>query len=160
MAASLRLEELDELLAEFQPGRHNLLPALHKIQHHYGYIPREAMNRLARKLGITPAHVFGAVSFYAELRTSPPPEYEIGWCSGPACRLGGSERIRDALRGVLGIDMYQKTPDGKVGLWLFQCNGTCDLAPLLRVNGRDRRNVSVSEAVKLARDLLQGKVPE
>jgi NADH:ubiquinone oxidoreductase subunit E len=145
--------EIAELLAEFKPGDADLIPALHKVQHRYGYIPREAIPVVARQLNLGEAHVYGAVTFYAELRTIPQPETRVDWCSGPACRLKGGERVRNILESVLGIGMEQNTPGDKVGLHLAQCNGTCDFAPQVWVNGKVVGPLTSSETVKMAREL-------
>ena len=145
--------DLEQLLADLQPTNADLLAALHRIQEALGYVPPEAIPLLAAKLHTTPANVYGAVSFYSEIRTSPPPERNIGWCSGPACRLKGSENIRRALEAVLGIGLGQSSEDDSVGLSLFQCDGTCLLAPLVRVDGHPRGPLTVSEAIRLAREL-------
>jgi NADH:ubiquinone oxidoreductase subunit E len=148
--------EIKELVAEFKPGDADLLPALHKVQHRYGYIPKESMAIVARQLRVSEAHVYGAVTFYAELRTTPPPETRIDWCSGPACRLKGGEHVRRALEATLGIGMEENTPDNKLGLHLAQCNGTCDFAPQVWVNGKVVGPLSAAETVRLARE-LRGK---
>ena len=145
--------EIRQLVAEFQPGSADLLPALHKVQHRYGYIPKEAIAVVARQLRLGQAHVYGAVTFYAELRTIPPPETRIDWCSGPACRLKGGEHVRRVLESVLGIGMEQNTPDDKLGLHFAQCNGTCDFAPQLWVDGKVVGPLTVSETIRLVRDL-------
>ena len=145
--------EIQRLIAEFKAGSADLIPALHKVQHRYGYIPKEAYRVVARQLGLGEAHVYGAVTFYAELRTTPPPETRIDWCSGPACRLKGGEQLRRALESVLGIGMEENTPGDKLGLHLAQCNGTCDFAPQLWVDGKVVGPLTVAETVRLARDL-------
>ena len=145
--------EIRELISEFQPGSADLIPALQKVQHRYGYIPKEAIPVVARQLRLGEAHVYGAVTFYAELRTIPPPQTRIDWCSGPACRLKGSANIRTALEALLGIGMEENTPDGKLGLHLAQCNGTCDFAPQLWVDGKVVGPLTVAETVRLAREL-------
>ena len=145
--------EIARLVAEFKPGDADLLPALHKVQHRYGYVPREAMAVVAKQLRLGEAHVYGAVTFYAELRTIPPPETRIDWCSGPACRLKGGERIRRALEAVLECGMEENTPGDKLGLHLAQCTGTCDFAPQVWVNGKVIGPLTTSEAIKLAREL-------
>jgi len=145
--------EVAQLVAGFKPGDADLLAALHKVQHHYGYIPREAIGVVAKQLHLGEAHVYGAVTFYAELRTIPPPETRIDWCSGPACRLKGSERIRRALEAVLGIGMEENTPGDKAGLHLAQCNGTCDFAPQVWVNGKVVGPLSTADAIRMAREL-------
>ncbi len=145
--------EIQQLIAEFKAGSADLIPALHKVQHRYGYIPKEGYGVVARQLGLGEAHVYGAVTFYAELRTTPPPETRIDWCSGPACRLKGGEHLRRVLESVLGIGMEENTPGDKLGLHLAQCNGTCDFAPQLWVDGKVVGPLTVAETVRLAREL-------
>ena len=145
--------EIQQLVAEFRPGNADLLPALHKVQHRYGYIPREAMAVVARQLRLGEAHVYGAVTFYSELRTIPPPATRIDWCSGPACRLKGGENVRLVLETVLGIGMEENTPGDKLGLHLGQCNGTCDFAPQIWVDGKVVGPLTVAETIRLAREM-------
>lgn len=145
--------EIQQLIAEFKPGDADLLPALHKVQHRYGYIPREAIPVVARQLRLSEAHVYGTITFYSELRLTPPPETRIDWCSGPACWVRGGEKVRRALEAVLGIDMEESTPDNKLGLHLGQCNGTCDFAPQVWVDGKVVGPLTVAEAIRLAREL-------
>ena len=42
MASEPTVQELRDLVAEFQPDRGHVLPALHKVQETYGYISRPA----------------------------------------------------------------------------------------------------------------------
>lgn len=147
--------ELEALVADLKPDNADLLATLHRMQEVYGYVPPEAIPLLAAKLRTTPARVFGAMSFYSEIRTEPPPRLTISWCSGPACRLKGSENIRRALESILGVELGQSTPDRILGLRLVQCDGTCALAPLVRLNGRPRGPLTVAEAIRLARELRE-----
>ena len=147
--------ELEALVADLKPDNADLLAAFHRIQEALGYVPPEAIPLLAAKLRTTPAKVFGAMSFYSEIRTEPPPRLTISWCSGPACRLKGGENIRRALESILGVELGRSTPDGALGLSLVQCDGTCAQAPLLRLNGRPRGPLTVAEAIRLARELRE-----
>jgi NADH:ubiquinone oxidoreductase subunit E len=145
-----------ELLDGFQPDQGDLLAALHAIQHEYGYIPTDAIPEVAKKLRMNASAVFGALSFYAEFRTTPPPKTMVMWCSGPACRLKGGDNIRLAFETVLGIGMEGETPDGELGLHLGQCNGTCEVAPQIWLNGVVRGPLRVADAVEIARRLKGG----
>ncbi|MGQ9572322.1 MAG: NADH-quinone oxidoreductase subunit NuoE family protein [Dehalococcoidia bacterium] len=149
------LPELEQLIADVKPNDADLLAALHRIQDAYGYVPRQVVPRLAEKLHTTPAMVYGAITFYSEFRLEPPARTTISWCSGPACRLKGGENVRRALEAVLGIGLGETTADKAVGLRFVQCDGTCALAPLLRLNGRPKGPLTVSEAIKLARKLKE-----
>ena len=147
------LEELRGLVADFQPGRGHVMPALHRVQDRYGYISRAAIEVVARQLNTTPALVYGAVSFYDDFRTHPRPETEIAWCSGPACRLRGGDRIREAIQQTLELPLGGESEDHRYGLHVGQCNGTCSEAPQVWVNGEVVGNLSVSAAIRLAREV-------
>ncbi|HEV8574111.1 MAG TPA: NAD(P)H-dependent oxidoreductase subunit E [Dehalococcoidia bacterium] len=144
---------VSELIADLRPDDVDLLAAFHRIQHEYGYVPREAVPLLAGKFETTPAIIFGAIDFYSEVRTTPAAETEVEWCSGPACLLKGSLYIRRALEALLECEMNRTSADGKFGLRLVQCDGTCHLAPLVRHEGRYVGPLSVSEAIEWARGL-------
>ena len=153
------LTRIDELIADLRPDRVDLLAAFHRIQHEFGYVPPEAVPLLAGKFRTTPALIFGAIDFYSEVRLAPPAETTVEWCSGPACLLKGSMNIRRALEAIVGCAMNETTPDGAFGLRLVQCDGTCHLAPLLRLNGRYIGPLTVSEAIELARGLTGKGAP-
>lgn len=155
MAAEPTTGELRALVAGYEFERGHLLPALIAIQERYGYVSRGAIEALARQLGTTPALVYGAVSFYADFRTEPPPRREIVWCSGPACRLRGGDRIREALQRTLGLPLDGQRADGACGLRLGQCNGACSEAPLVWLDGEVVGGLTVAGAVVLAREIME-----
>ncbi len=158
MASEPTVQELRELVAEFQPDRGHVLPALHKVQETCGYITRPAIEVIARQLNTTPALIYGAVSFYADFHTEPPAETVISWCSGPICRLVGGDRIREAMQHTLELPLGGESEDHRYGLHLGQCNGTCSEAPQVWVNGEVVGKLTVSDAIRLARDVKAGRV--
>lgn len=145
--------EVKGLIADLKPHEGNLLAALHRLQEHYGYIPPDAIPVVAQHMKLGTARVYGMISFYSEFRLTPPPETTVSWCSGPACCIRGGDNIRRIFEAVLGIKMGESTQDNRIGLHLGQCNGTCDLAPMVRINGRARGPLSAADAVRLAREL-------
>jgi NADH:ubiquinone oxidoreductase subunit E len=162
-----------DLVKDFPPNEGQLLNCLHAVQHHFGYIPTDAVASIAQQLKMTSAAVFGAITFYSEFRTSPPPEMLVNWCSGPTCRLKGGDGIRKALETTLNIAMEENTPGDAVGLHLQQCDGSCEYAPLVWLRRKDehpdgpdaplvadrgmvRGPLSVPDAVRLARRLRAG----
>jgi NADP-reducing hydrogenase subunit HndA len=152
--------EVKNLIADLKPNEGNLLAALHRLQEHYGYIPSDTIPVVAQHMKLGTARVYGMISFYSEFRLTPPPETTVSWCSGPACCLRGGDNIRRIFEAVLGIKMGESTADNHVGLHLGQCNGTCDKAPMVWINGRARGPLSAADAVRLARELSsKGKPP-
>lgn len=151
--------EIRALVADLRPDHADLLEALHRVQHHYGYVSQEAMHVIAEQLKVTPAHVFGVTTYYSDFRTTPAPEVTVAWCSGPACRLKNGAGIRDAMEAVLGIELGEDTPDGRVGLVAGQCNGSCEQAPQVWVGERVVGRLTAARAVVLARALRDGADP-
>jgi NADH:ubiquinone oxidoreductase subunit E len=145
--------EIQHLIRDFKPGDGDMMAALHKVQHHYGYIPKIAMRVVARQLRLSEARVYGAVTFYSEFRLTPPPATLIGWCSGLACRLKGGEGVRKVLETELGIAMGENTDGDNLGLHLAQCNGTCEQAPQIWVNGEVVGPLTAASTVRLVREL-------
>ena len=154
------LTKVRELIDDLSPDNAEMLTAFHRIQQAYGYVPRETIPVIATKFRTTPAMLYGALDFYSEIRTVLPAETVVEWCSGPACLLKGSMNIRRVLESVLGCEMSQNTDDGAFGLRLVQCDGTCHLAPLLRREGRYIGPLSVSDTIRLARELKGEGEPE
>lgn len=147
------LARVNELIADLKPDRVDMLKAFHMIQHEFGYVPKETIPLLAGRFDTTPAIVFGTIDFYSEVHTTPPAEQTVDWCSGPACLLKGSTQIRSALEAVLGCEMNRTTQDGKFGLRLAQCDGTCHLAPLIKHDAKYIGPMTTSETIAFARRL-------
>jgi NADH-quinone oxidoreductase subunit E len=145
--------EVRHLLEGLSPGEGDLLEALHRIQHHYGYIPQAAIPAVAQHLRLPESRVYGAVTYYSEFRLTPPPETLISWCSGPACYIKGGENLRLVLENLLGCAMGENTADNKLGLHLGQCNGTCDNAPQVWVNGKVVGPLNAAATVELVKKL-------
>jgi len=154
------LAELRALVAEFQPNRGHVMPALHKVQDTYGFISRDAVEVIARQLNTTPALVWGTVTYYDDYHAHPQAKTQVTWCSGPACRVLGGDRIREAMQQILELPLGGQSEDMSVGLHLGQCNGTCSEAPQIWLDGDVVGKLTVSSAIRLARELKSGASPE
>jgi NADH-quinone oxidoreductase subunit E len=149
--------EVQSLLEGLAPGEGDLLEALHRIQHRYGYVPNEALPAVSRHLRLPPARVYGALTFYSEFRQTPPAETTISWCSGPACFVKGGADVRLVLEKLVGCSLGENAADNKLGLHLGQCNGTCDNAPQVWVNGKVVGPLSLAATVELVKGLKEGR---
>ncbi len=148
-----------ELISDLKADAAEMLKGLHRIQHEFGYIPGEAVAVLADRFKTSPAIVFGTVDFYSELRTTPPAEKVVEWCSGPACLFKNSSGIRRALQAQLGCEMNAASADGQFELRLVQCDGTCKLAPQLRYRGAYMGPMTAASAIEFARSLKPAPEP-
>lgn len=127
-------EKMDALLATYPQRRSALLPVLHLWQEEYGYISQEGVIFLAEQFGLSPAQVFETVTFYHMFRTKPAGRYVFQVCTNISCMLRGSGEILQALRGVLGIEVGQTTPDGRFTLLETECLAACGGAPVVQLN--------------------------
>jgi NADH:ubiquinone oxidoreductase subunit E len=174
MQGTARHERYREILQSFKPDDGDLLGALHAVQEEFGWVSREGVDAVARRLHLSASQVFGAVSFYTEFRMSAPARLTVHWCSGPACRLKGGDNIRRAIEMVLGFGMEDRSPDGRIGLHVQQCDGCCERAPLVWLQRPDDHGdgpfaplqahrgevvgpLRVADAIALARELASGQ---
>ncbi len=153
------MERFAGLLERLPRQRGEMLRALHLAQEELGWISRDAIRLIARHLRVTEAEVYGPATFYAEFRHSPPPRTLVAWCSGPSCRVLGGDRVRRILEAEFGCRLGENTEDDELGLWLGQCNGTCERAPMVWVNGRVAGPLTMLDTVRLARRLKSGEQP-
>ncbi|EGJ12134.1 MULTISPECIES: NAD(P)H-dependent oxidoreductase subunit E [Rubrivivax] len=82
-------------IARHQGREGPLLPILHELQHTLGYIPREALPRIAQALNLSRAEVHGVVSYYHHFRTEKPTAPVLQVCRAESCQAMGADRLWD-----------------------------------------------------------------
>ena len=127
-----------------KPG--SLIMILHKTQEVFGYISREAAEKLSLLTGVPMARIYGVVTFYHFFKTTKPGKYIISVCLGTACYLKGSQDLLDESRKLLRIAPKGVSEDGLFSVDPVRCVGCCGLAPVLTV-GTDTYG-------KLTKDML------
>lgn len=111
-----------------------LMPALHIVQHTYGWIPMQAIEELAEFLEIAPAEALDTASFYEEYWLKPKGKYLIGVCRSLACEICRGRELTDHLRRKLGVEPGETTADGRFTLIEMECLGSCGTAPVALCN--------------------------
>ena len=128
-------KELSSFIDEWKDKPGSLIMILHKIQETFGYIPREAAEKLSKMADIPLARIYGVVTFYHFFKTTKPGKHRISVCLGTACYLKGGEDIIEELEGILGVGLNTVTPDGEFSVEAVRCLGCCGLAPVMVING-------------------------
>jgi len=118
----------------YRGGRWGLIPLLQEIQQLLGYIPAEAIPRIANGLGLFPCQVQGVITFYAQLYTAPRGKNIVRVCRGTACHVRGGKTILKLVKQHLGIEEGETTPDYEYTLETVACIGVCALAPNIVIN--------------------------
>jgi len=125
---------LDDVLADYCDKPGSLIPVLQIAQALFGYLPEVALKRIALGLDRPYSEVAGVVGFYSFFSTQPRGKHLIRVCLGTACYVRGGKRVLEAIRGNLGIDVGETTPDRQFSLDVARCFGACGLAPALAVD--------------------------
>lgn len=125
---------LDSLLSKHGGDSSELIATLQDTQKEFGYLPKEAMQKIARFLKLPESNVYGVATFYAQFKLSPAARRAIKICSGTACHVKGKDDILVAIEHELGIKPGETTKDFKYSLELIACFGACALAPVIVVD--------------------------
>jgi len=104
-----------------------MLPILHALQAHFGFVPPESTPLIAEALNISRAEVHGTISFYHEFRTTTPPARVVKLCRAEACRAQGCEDVVAAFNSSHGIHPDRPTAD--LAIETVYCLGNCALGP-------------------------------
>ncbi len=140
------LEEITSLAKMRGP----LLPVLRALSETFGYVDPRAVPLVAEALNVSRAEVYGVLSFYSELRTTPPGELRIQLCRGEACQSVGGRALAEHATASLGISFGETTADGSVTLDQVFCLGNCALGPTVAVDGCLHGRVASDDFDRLA----------
>jgi NADH-quinone oxidoreductase subunit E len=124
----------DTYFPRYPTKRAVLLPALHMIQHEYGWIPTQALQEVAEFLEVAPAEALDTATFYEEYWLKPKGKYLIQVCRSLSCEICGSRQLTGHIKLKLGIEVGETTPDKRFTLVELECLGSCGTAPVALVN--------------------------
>lgn len=130
-------DELDNLILSLPEANESaLIYVLKEAQGIFGYLPKEVQLYIAQKLNVSPAKVYGVVSFYSYFSTTPVGEHKINVCLGTACFVKGANAVLEEFEKQLGIKSGETTSDLKFTIECLRCVGACGLAPVVVVDGK------------------------
>jgi NADH-quinone oxidoreductase subunit E len=138
-------KKVDTIVARYPQPKAALLPVLWEVQGAKGWIDGEAEAWVADRLGVSPAHVHGCVTFYTMYKQRPMGKYHIQVCTTLSCMLRGSDDLLAHLKKKLGIEMGGVTPDGKFSLVSVECLGSCGTAPMFQLNDDYHEDLTVEK---------------
>jgi NADH-quinone oxidoreductase subunit F len=124
--------------------RHLLLPTLHAVNDHIGWLSRGSINYISQRLDIAPADIYGVATFYALFDTNERPARQVHVCVDLACR---------AMSGC----KEDSIPTGAIA---SPCLGTCERAPavlVIETGVTPRYEVLAPATVEDISDLVAGK---
>ncbi|RMF75191.1 MAG: NADH:ubiquinone oxidoreductase [Acidobacteria bacterium] len=130
-----------------------MLDIVRGVQRRLGWVPEEAVDRIAAETGAPRAEVAGVVSFYAFFADRPQGRIVIRLCEDVIDKLHGAERVAEALVEELGVGFDETTPDGLFTLAWTPCIGMSDQAPAALVDDVVITRLSRDRARQMVREL-------
>jgi NADH-quinone oxidoreductase subunit F len=142
--------------------RHLLLPVLHAVQDHVGWVSRGALEYVCRRLSIPPADAYGVATFYARFALEERPLVAVHVCDDIACKCAGADELCDALEKGFG-PAGAAGPSGSGAWYRSPCLGLCDRAPAALVERAGSRHAEARVApagYEALNAILRGGWPE
>ncbi|MBD3349568.1 MAG: NADH-quinone oxidoreductase subunit NuoE [Candidatus Eisenbacteria bacterium] len=150
--ATGHIAAVDEVAERVGTGRGMLIPILQQVQERIGYLPPEALERIAEHTEESAAGVFGVASFYSQFRLEPVGRFIIKVCHGTACHVQGAVAITEAICDELDVADGQTTADGRFTVESVACLGCCSLAPVMMIQEETFGRLTPDKARKIVRE--------
>ena len=156
-----KFDELDRYIAELHPddnpdrSRGFLIQILHRAQGLFGYLPEDVQKFVASRLKLSPAEVYGVISFYSYFTDKPVGRYKINVCTGTACFVKGASKVLDEFKRRLNTREGETTEDGKFFLGALRCVGACSLAPVVMVNDKVYGNMTAEKVADILKECAE-----
>ncbi|MHA1211106.1 MAG: NADH-quinone oxidoreductase subunit NuoE [Candidatus Heimdallarchaeota archaeon] len=138
---------------EYEIDSSSIIPILQHIQDKFGYLPREALIKCSKYLGVPLSRIYGVATFYSQFNFTPLGKYVVKICHGTACHVNGAVNIAQELMSELGIEEGETTADGLITLQPVACLGCCSLAPVLSVNDKIYGNLSIADVRRIVKKI-------
>jgi len=143
------LNRLDPVIESYRIKPGGLIPALQIAQGIIGYLPEDAIKRIAAGFGKSYSEVAGVVGFYSFFSTMPRGRHVIRVCLGTACYVRGAGQVLEAMKKELRIDVGETTGDRMFSLEVARCFGACGLAPAIMVDEEVHHRVKPSRVKEI-----------
>lgn len=131
---AISLEPLMAILDRYRDEEGALVPVLQETQEAYGYLPRPAIQAIAKALHLSPAQVYAVATFYAQFRTMPRGRHIVRICRGTACHVRGAAALQGVVERALGVEDGGTTEDLLFSFETVACIGACSLAPTMMID--------------------------
>jgi NADH-quinone oxidoreductase subunit E len=152
MEKKMDLKKVDEIIDKYNAEKSWLIGIFQDIQQEWRYLPREAMMRVAERLGIPITQAYMVATFYKSFSLVPRGEHEIHVCLGTACHLRGGQRLIENFERTLDVKAGGTTADMKFTLETVNCLGACALAPLVRVDQKNYGKMTGDKIPKIIKE--------
>jgi len=147
------MAKVNELIANYPPGRQAsaVIGVLDLAQRQHGWLPRAAMDEVARLLDMAPMRVYEVATFYTMFHLKPKGRYLLQVCTTTPCWLRGSDEVMKAC---------QEAADGTIfSVQEVECLGACVNAPVVQINDDFYEDLDAASTKRVLDAFRRGEVP-
>ncbi len=166
-------KKVEEIFGRYPAGRQQsaIMPLLDLAQRQVGedgakanppyggWIPRAAMDEIARIVDVPPMKVYEVATFYSMYNLAPVGKYLLQMCTTTPCWLCGSAKVVEACEKNLGIHVGESTKDGLFTMMEVECLGACANAPMIQINDDFYEDLTPESMTEILESLKKGKMP-
>ncbi|MFC2130126.1 NAD(P)H-dependent oxidoreductase subunit E [Bacteroidota bacterium] len=127
---------IKNFLNEHKNNGVGIISILQYIQSKYGYLPKEALIKVAEETGKSLVDIYGVATFYKSFSLNPKGKHHVTACLGTACHVRGGPDIAAEFEKILNIRPGETTPDEEFSFDTVSCLGACALGPIVVVDGQ------------------------
>jgi NADH-quinone oxidoreductase subunit E len=128
-------EKIDQIIDKYQSDSSSLIQILLEIQRENRWLPKEALEKVSKRLKVPFSRIQHIVTFYKAFSLVPKGRHEIHVCTGTACHVRGAPRLLDSVQDLIGISPGETDLDLKFSLETVGCVGCCALGPVMVIDG-------------------------
>lgn len=126
-------DRLTGILKKYGRDKSQLVSILQDIQTEYNYLPREALEKLSKKMDIPQSQIYSMATFFRAFSLSKRGRHIVNVCLGTACHVRGGELILESLERQMGVARGQTTQDLNFTLESVNCMGCCATGPVIKI---------------------------
>ena len=157
---STDLTLIDGVLGKYADVPGSLITVLQKTQDIYGYLPKEAIEKISDRMNIPESEIMGVGTFYTQFRFQPVGKYLIMLCQGTACHVNSSQLILETIKDELHINDGETTEDGLFSLKCVACLGCCSLSPVMMINDNTYGSLTPDKPKQILKELREAAEKE
>jgi NADH-quinone oxidoreductase E subunit len=148
------MEKVKGFIANYPPGRQAsaVISVLDLAQRQQGWLPRVAMNEVARILDMAPIRVYEIATFYTMFQLKPKGKYLLQVCTTTPCWLRGSDAIMKACTAAADGTTFSVQE--------VECLGGCVNAPIVQINDDFYEDLDEASLKKVLDALKRGETPK
>ncbi|MFN7475977.1 MAG: NADH-quinone oxidoreductase subunit NuoE [Burkholderiales bacterium] len=138
MLSEVAKTKIDREIAKYPVDQRQsaVMAALTIVQDANGWLSTDAMDDVARHIGMPAVAVYEVATFYNMYNLKPMGKTKITVCTNLPCALSGGVDAAEYLKQKLGVGWKEMTKDGKFTVVEGECMGACGDSPVMTVNNK------------------------